>query len=195
MNLHVPDYLILPFGRAVKSDLQKIMLSAVSADGLYFSTEVPVIFIRKSARQPFCLGRFERHFGILPHACAFEDNNEQDQAVLDHMLTTLKSHNPSMTKSEERFLDLYFGTLKELAAAAAAGGFGAPSDRSSIRVMRDAQKQIGLPVQWVYDDGAPHGEPALQHVGERPRAAVSRCSNTRCAEGQTYSITSSARAP
>jgi hypothetical protein len=28
-----------------------------------------------------------------------------------------------------------------------------PSDQSSIGVMRDAQKQIGLPVQWVYADG------------------------------------------
>jgi hypothetical protein len=125
MNLHVPDYLILPFGHAVKSDLQKITLSAVSADGLYFSTDVPVIFIRKSARQPICLGRFDRHFKSLPSIVDLGANHETtdsdlDQAMLDHMLTTLKSHNPSMTKSEERFLDLYFGTLKALAAAAAA---------------------------------------------------------------------------
>jgi hypothetical protein len=46
--LHVPDFLILPFGHVVKSDLDKILLSAVSADGLYFSTDVPVIFIKKS---------------------------------------------------------------------------------------------------------------------------------------------------
>jgi hypothetical protein len=78
MNLHVPDYLILPFGRAVKSDLQKIALSAVSADGLYFSTDVPIIFISKSAKRPICLGDFERHFGIIPHACLIEDDNEQD---------------------------------------------------------------------------------------------------------------------
>jgi hypothetical protein len=31
---HVPDYLILPFGYAKKSDLQRIGLAAVSADGL-----------------------------------------------------------------------------------------------------------------------------------------------------------------
>jgi hypothetical protein len=52
MNLHVPDYLILPFGRAVKSDLQRIGLSAVSADGLYFSTDVPIIFIARSRACP-----------------------------------------------------------------------------------------------------------------------------------------------
>jgi len=44
-NYHVPDYLILHFGRAVKSDLQKTSLSAVSADGLYFNTDVPVVFV------------------------------------------------------------------------------------------------------------------------------------------------------
>jgi hypothetical protein len=90
MNLHVPDYLILPFGRAVKSDLQKIMLSAVSADGLYFSTDVPVIFIRKSDHEPICAGNFERHFGKLPSVVDFDGNvgtadSELDQAVLDHM--------------------------------------------------------------------------------------------------------------
>jgi hypothetical protein len=63
-NLHVPDYLILPYGREVKSDLQKIALSAVSADGLYFSTDVPVIFINKANRRPMCLGDFDRHYGL-----------------------------------------------------------------------------------------------------------------------------------
>ena len=40
LNVHLRDFMILPFGRAVKSDLQKISLSAVSTDGLYFSTNV-----------------------------------------------------------------------------------------------------------------------------------------------------------
>ena len=108
-NLHVPDYLILPFGRAVKSDLQKIMLSAVSADGLYFSTDVPVIFIRKSSHRPIGLGDFDSHFGDYPDS--LEDEN---QKILDYMCSTLKSHNPNMTPSEEAFLDLYFETLKAL---------------------------------------------------------------------------------
>jgi hypothetical protein len=69
INLHVPDFLILPFGRAVKSDLQRIMLSAVSADGLYFSTDVPIISIRKADKKPICLGEFEKHFGDVPSDC------------------------------------------------------------------------------------------------------------------------------
>jgi hypothetical protein len=139
MNLHVPDYLILPFGRAVKSDLQRIGLSAVSADGLYFSTEVPIIFIRKANKRPMCLGDFERHFGGLPDECAHEADAEQDQAVLDHIRDTLKSHNPNMTRAEELFLDLYFGILK--AHAASASG-------KTVRPLLDAQKAIGLPYRW-----------------------------------------------
>src|SRR5215467_3491032 len=116
-NLHVPDYLILPFGRAMKSDLQKINLSAVSADGLYFSTDVPIIFIRKADKRPISIGSFEDIFGIAPVDYYRKDTKEQDQLVLDHICTTLKSHNPNMTPWEAAFLDFYFGTLKALAAA------------------------------------------------------------------------------
>jgi len=116
INLHVPDFLILPFGRAVKSDLQRIMLSAVSADGLYFSTDVPIISIRKADKKPICLGEFEKHFGNVPSDCAHEEEkSEQDRLMLDYMCNTLKSHNPDMTRWEETFLDLYFTILKTLA--------------------------------------------------------------------------------
>jgi hypothetical protein len=83
------------------------MLSAVSADGLYFATDVPVIFIRKSDKRPISLGDFDRHFGYLPSKLYEAD----DHAYLDHMRDTLKAHNPKMTPSEEQFLDLYFGIL------------------------------------------------------------------------------------
>ena len=88
-NIHVPDYLILPFGRAVKSDLQKIALTAVSADGLYFSTDVPVICISKADRRPICLGDFERVFGDLPHG---ELKNDDDETILNHIRKTIKEH-------------------------------------------------------------------------------------------------------
>jgi hypothetical protein len=103
----VPDYLILPFGRAKKEDLQRIMLSAVCADGLHFSTDVSVISIRKSEKQPLCLGDFERHFGPIP-----PELTDNDPAILDHMCAVLKSHSPNPTHSETLFLNLYFETLK-----------------------------------------------------------------------------------
>jgi hypothetical protein len=105
-NIHVPDYLILPFGRAVKSDLQKVALTAVSADGLYFSTGVPVVYIRKSDRKPMCLSDVQECFGDLPST--LEDD---DEAVLNYIRQTIKQNNPDMTKYEEMFVDLYFDFL------------------------------------------------------------------------------------
>lgn len=134
--LHVPDHLILPYGRAVKSDLQKITLSAVSADGLYFSTDVPVIFINKANRRPMCLGDFDRHFREWPDSSYHDDS---DQTILDHMCTIIKSLNPNMTQSEEEFLNLYFATLKALASHAHGedGAFGAAAD-------------LGIPFNWLH---------------------------------------------
>jgi hypothetical protein len=80
-NLYVPDFLILPFGHAVKSDLRKILLSAVSADGLYFSTDVPVIFIRKSDKRPLCFGDFELYFGDFPDDCYHDHDRNGDNLI------------------------------------------------------------------------------------------------------------------
>ena len=70
---------------------------------------------------------FQQHFGVLPHSLYEAD----EQAILDHMCTVLKSLNPNMTPSEEQFLDLYFGTLK-VAASATPDGW-------------QACEQLGLP--------------------------------------------------
>lgn len=134
-NLHVPDFLILPYGRAVKSDLQKIALSAVSADGLYFSTDVPVIFINKAKRRPICLGDFAEHFKEWPDS-HFDDT---EQTILTNMCGVLKSLNPNMTQAEEDFLNLYFTALKTLAAYANGeeGAFSAAYD-------------LGFPPNWLH---------------------------------------------
>jgi hypothetical protein len=134
-KLHVPDYLILPYGRAVKSDLQKIALSAVSADGLYFSTDVPVIFINKAKHKPVCVVDFENHIESLP--TVLYDAN--DGELLDHMCRIIKSHNPNMTGAEEEFLNLYFAALKALASNAQ-GDEGAFS----------AAHKLGLPFDWLH---------------------------------------------
>jgi hypothetical protein len=155
-NLHVPDYLILPFGRAIKSDLQKIMLSAVSADGLYFSTDVPVIFIRKSDRQPICLSEFGRHFGGTPDRFLGnppEKHLGDDRSMLEHICGTLKSHNPNMTQWEELFLDLYFSTLANLVVYAHCGvrayneHFRGPHADDS-EALETAWDKIGITSDW-----------------------------------------------
>src|SRR5215467_622447 len=141
-TVHVPDYLILPFGRAVKSDLQKINLSAVSADGLYFSTDVPIIFIRKADKKPISIGSFEDILGVISSDYFRRDDKEQEQVLLDYICTTLKSHNPNMTPWEEAFLDFYFGTLKTLAAAHHG------TDRGEI--LSDAEQKFGVPWRWAF---------------------------------------------
>jgi len=115
-HIHVSDHLILPYGRAVRDDLQKINLSAVSANGLYFSTEVPIIYINKSKREPLCLSWFPAKFGGEDGDGPYGDD---DQTILEFMLSTLKSNNPNMTRSEELFLDLYFDILMALMFASA----------------------------------------------------------------------------
>jgi hypothetical protein len=130
-RLYLPDFLILPFGHAQKRDLQRITLSAVSTDGLYFSTNVSVIFINKAERKPLCIGDFEKHFGLI----SSEAVRAGDQAILDYMCSTLKSHNPNMRPAERMFLELYFGMLKV---------FMTNYGRDACEVVAQARKQIGL---------------------------------------------------
>jgi hypothetical protein len=150
---HVPDYLILPFGRAVKADLQRITLSAVSANGLYFSTEVPVIFINKSEERPLCLSDFDVHFGQpiddwnkvsqieqMESAGLYEAD---DRVILEKMCDILKTHNPNMTPSEEQFLDYYFGVLKSFQLL----NSGKWQDLMSLA------ETIGLDAEWVNNNG------------------------------------------
>jgi len=129
LNVYLRDFMILPFGRAVKSDLQKISLSAVSTDGLYFSTNVPAIVIMKGD-PPICLADFEKRIGPIDSRALGSDHQ-----ILDYMCHTLKSHNPNMTPCEEMFLELYFGVLKA----------SITDPRRDPRIAAEARAQIGLP--------------------------------------------------
>lgn len=137
---HVPDVLILPFGRAVKDDLQKVNLSAVSADGLYFSTNVPVLFVRTSDRKPVNIGDFEKVFGAIPFKLFTDEHKddtiEDDIAILEYMCATIKSHNPNMTKSEELFLELYFEMLR-LQAGTVHGNYNWDIYEQAVKLVGD----------------------------------------------------------
>jgi hypothetical protein len=131
LDVHLPNYMILPFGRAVKSDLQKISLSAVSTDGIYVSTNgVPVIIVSKEESKPLRVADFEAHLGTIDCRAL-----GSDQQILDFMCDTLKSHNPNMTPYEQMFLELYFEMLKV---------FMTDSRRDTFRIAAEARKQIGL---------------------------------------------------
>jgi hypothetical protein len=131
---HVPDYLILPYGRAVRSDLQKIQLSAVSADGLYFSTEVTVVCISKSQRMPLCLSEFGiRNIGKFPDGFSRND----DQTVLSYVHQALKKIAPKPTPHDGMFLDYYFGIV----------GMRMALRTDDLATCREIEKNIGLP--WI----------------------------------------------
>jgi hypothetical protein len=136
-NFHVPDYLILPFGRATKDDLRRIALSAVSADGLYFSSEVSCVFIRKSDQKPLCLGRFDEVFGDI------QDPDRQlkdDIQLLRFMRGAIKSNNPQMTNFEELFVDLYFSILE----ASHLRALGDPAGREQLSDLGVNPKYFGV---------------------------------------------------
>jgi len=130
-RLYLPDYLILLFGHAKKYDLQRVSLSAVSTDGLYFETDVSVILINKTEHKPLCISDFENRIGVID-ASAHQGG---DKAILDYMCETLKSHNPNMTPSERMFLELYFEMLR---------AFMIDERRHDWRIANKARKQIGL---------------------------------------------------
>jgi hypothetical protein len=129
LNVHLRDFMILPFGRAVKSDLQKISLSAVSTDGCWFSTNVPAIVISKGA-PPICLADFEKHIGPIDSRA-----HGSDHLILDYMCRALKLHNPNMTRCGGMFLELYFGILKA----------SITDPNRDPKIAAEARVQIGLP--------------------------------------------------
>jgi hypothetical protein len=58
------------------------------------------------AALPVCLGDFDRVFGNVPDKLfAAKPDTANDIAILEYMCSTIKSHNPNMTKHEEQFLD------------------------------------------------------------------------------------------
>jgi hypothetical protein len=130
LSVHLPGYMILPYGRAMKSDLQKISLSAVSTDGLYFSTNVTAILINKAEQKPIRLADFENHISTVGSSSL-----ASDEQILDYMCDALKAHNPNMTPYEQMFLELYFGLLKV---------FRTDYRRDNWKVATEARRQIGL---------------------------------------------------
>jgi hypothetical protein len=54
-RIHIRDHLILPFGTATKNDLPRIKLSSVAANGVYFTSDIPCVYIDKSRKKPLTL--------------------------------------------------------------------------------------------------------------------------------------------
>ena len=62
-SIEITDHLILPFGRARKDDLERIKLSAVAANGIYLTIDVPFVYINVAKKEPLTISDFYRVLG------------------------------------------------------------------------------------------------------------------------------------
>jgi hypothetical protein len=62
-SIEITDHLILPFGRARKDDLERIKLSAVAANGIYLTIDVPCVYINVAKKEPLTISDFYRVLG------------------------------------------------------------------------------------------------------------------------------------
>jgi len=106
--IEITDHLILPFGRATKSDLQKITLAAVAANGIYLRADIPCVYINVADKKPLRLldvfDVFERPLNLPTDVTA----------MLDFMHEIVAQHMPSGTTTyEPSFLRHYFQFIKD----------------------------------------------------------------------------------
>jgi hypothetical protein len=111
MRIEIRDHLILPFGKARKSDLQKIRLSSVAANGIYLSSDIPCLYINVAAKKPLTMQDYDI-FIMGEHGP--EPYEEDVITGLDFIHTLIQQSMPAetTTKYEVKFLALYFDYLK-----------------------------------------------------------------------------------
>jgi hypothetical protein len=110
-HIHVPDHLILPFGTATKSDIQRIVLSSVAANGLYLAADVPIVYIDKSKKRPL---RLENADSIFDQPKGSPDFNEGTiEGWMACFKKLIRGFMPNPTKHELLFLEHYFDYLPE----------------------------------------------------------------------------------
>jgi hypothetical protein len=110
-KIRISDHLILPFGTAQKRDLSNIKLSSVGANGIYFTTDIPCVYINRNEKNPLRLRHFRHLFSheVAPHP---EECATDVVAGLDFINGLLQQSMPEATPSAIRFLQLYFDWIK-----------------------------------------------------------------------------------
>lgn len=51
-RFHIPDHLVFPFGTAQKFALARIKLSSVAGNGIYFTSDIPCVYIERTKKKP-----------------------------------------------------------------------------------------------------------------------------------------------
>jgi len=109
-RFHIANHLILPFGTAQKFDLNRIKLSSVGGNGIYFTSDIPCVYIDKSKKEPLTLLDYRQVFGNEFPPRESKGNVEKGLEYLQRMVRRFM---PNPTKFEIRYLELYFDHLKE----------------------------------------------------------------------------------
>jgi hypothetical protein len=111
-RIEISDHLILPFGTARKFDLQKIRLSSVAANGIYFRSEIPCVYINVAEKKPLTMQEYDRVFGTDNGP---EPHDKDVTEGLDFIQRLVTEYMPpeTTTRYETTFLTLYFGWAKE----------------------------------------------------------------------------------
>jgi len=112
--LHIPDHLIVPFGSAKRYQNDRIRMVSVGARGVYFKTDLPVIYINKrmQGRLQLCdigdhMPRTETDFLTVTKVGEALD-------LLDLCEEKIKEFQPSPTRFERDFITLFFDLVKDL---------------------------------------------------------------------------------
>src|SRR5467141_559424 len=100
--IEITDHLILPFGTAKKSDLQKITLAAVAANGIYLRADTPCVYINVAEKKPLRLLDF---FSVFRRELS-SPKGDDVLPMLDFMHQIIAQHMPidTTTRYETTFL-------------------------------------------------------------------------------------------
>ena len=110
-QIHVPNHLILPFGTAKMLDLDRIKLSSVAANGIYFTSDIPCVYIDRSKNEPLTFCDFRQLFGYETEPDGTADDVPKG---LNFIHGLIRKHMPNPTQFEVRYLELYFQWLHDL---------------------------------------------------------------------------------
>ena len=109
-KIHIANHLILPFGTAKKFDLTRITLCSVAADGIYFTADIPCIYINRGQKKPLTINDWGSVFGHDQKGPNAKDVN----AALEFVCNRVEAHIPDPTRYQISFLKYYFAWLKGL---------------------------------------------------------------------------------
>jgi len=115
-RIEIRDHLLLPFGtKRAKgtriSDLSPIKLSAVAANGIYLSSEIPVVHIDTKKKSALRLNQYESVFGNVSNTGI---QQEDIIGALRFMKDGILSCMDSPTRFETKFIEFYFEYLSAL---------------------------------------------------------------------------------